>query len=125
MLDRWLADAILIVHCAFVAFVVFGALLVRRWPAVIWLQLPALIWGVAAEFLGFICPLTPLESLLRQRGGASGYSGGCIDHYLVPLLYPAALTRVGQIWLGSIAVLWNAAIYATLLWRRHRSRAAT
>lgn len=122
MLYRLLAELILYVHCAFVAFVLFGALLTRRWPAIARLHVPALIWGVATEFLGLICPLTPLESLLLQRGGAPGYSGGCIGHYLVPLLYPVGLTRATQFWLGTFAICWNLVIYAALLWRRHRLR---
>jgi hypothetical protein len=71
---------------------------------------------VLTEFAGWICPLTPLENYLRQRGGSSAYHGEFIEHYVLPLLYPVHLTRRGQIWLGSIAVIINVLLY----WRAVR-----
>src|SRR5256885_14493831 len=73
---RVLADLVLILHLGFVVFVVFGGLLVLRWPAVMTLHIPAAVWGVLIEFTGWICPLTPLENWLRVRGGEMGVSGG-------------------------------------------------
>ena len=116
-----LADLVVVVHLAFVAFVVLGGLLVLRHPRIAWLHVPAAVWGVLIEFTGGVCPLTPLENALRQRGGELGYSGGFIDHYLIPLLYPSGLTRNAQIVLGSLALVLNLAVYAVLLARR-RSR---
>ena len=115
-----LADFVVLVHLAFVAFVVLGGLLVLRHPRVAWLHLPAAVWGVLIEFTGGVCPLTPLENALRLRGGEAGYTGGFIDHYLIPLLYPAGLTRATQLILGSLALALNLAIYATLFVRRRR-----
>ena len=119
---RLAADAVALFHLAFVLFVVFGGLLVCRWPRLAWLHRPAVGWGAWIEFTGWICPLTPLENHLRQLTGAAGYAGGFIDHYLWPLLYPAGLTREGQWALGAGVPILNGAVYGLLLARRHRAR---
>ena len=121
MLYRALADLVLLVHLAFVLFVVVGGLLVLRRPKVAWLHLPAAAWGVLIEFAGWICPLTPWEVSLRIRGGDAGYAGGFIAHYVTALLYPAGLTRGVQVVLGAFALLLNAAIYSYIVARRRRS----
>jgi len=113
-----LADAVLVTHFGFVLFVVFGGLLVLKWRKVAWLHLPAAAWGVAIEYAGWICPLTPLENNLRAHAGESGYEGDFISTYLLPVIYPEGLTRETQVLLGSVALLFNLAIYA-LVWRRH------
>lgn len=119
MAYRILADGVLVLHLLFVAFVVAGGLLALRWPRAAWLHLPALAWGVAIEFIGWTCPLTPLENALRRWGGEAGYAGGFIDHYLLPLLYPLALTRELQWTLGAGLLAFNAAVYLWA-WRRRR-----
>jgi hypothetical protein len=121
LIYRGLADLVLVVHLAFVLFVVLGGMLVLRWPSIGWLHLPAAIWGVLIEYTGWICPLTPLENSFRMRGGEAGYSGGFIEHYIQPLLYPAALTRSTQIALGSIVLILNLAAYGVAI-SRMRSR---
>jgi len=123
MIYRFSADLVLIVHLAFVLFVVFGGLLVLRWARLAWLHLIAVFWGALIEFIGIICPLTPLEVMLRQRGGEAGYEGDFIGHYITVLLYPAELTRELQIWLGFAALLPNVLIYGYLLLRKRRSSA--
>ncbi len=117
MLYRIVADVIVILHLAFVGFVLFGGLLVLRRRRVVWLHLPAVAWGAAIEFGGWICPLTPLENWLRMQGGESSYSSDFIEHYLLPLLYPAGLTREVQIALGAVVLAVNLAIYGWI-WRR-------
>ena len=121
MIYRALADLVLVVHLAFVLFVVLGGLLVLRWPRVALLHVPAAIWGVLIEYTGWICPLTPLENSLRRSGGEAGYSGGFIQHYIQPLLYPAGLTRGTQIVLGSIALLVNLTAYGVVIARMNRA----
>jgi hypothetical protein len=121
MLFRVAADLVVAVHAAFVVFVVAGALLVLQWPRLAWVHVPAAAWGASIEFLGWMCPLTPLENALRQRGGSAGYRGDFIEHYVLPLLYPAHLTREAQIWLGGLAVLVNVVLYWYVL-RRATSR---
>ena len=118
MIYRALADLILALHLAFVLFVVLGGLLVMRWPRMAWLHLPAAIWGVVIEYTGWICPLTPLENSSRARGGEAGYSGGFIEHYIEPLLYPAGLTRSTQVVLGSLVLVLNLTAYGIALSRR-------
>src|SRR5262245_13736169 len=115
MLYLCLADAVVLVHLSFVAFVVAGGLIVLRWPRAAWLHVPAVLWGVVIEWTGAICPLTPLEVMLRRWGGEAGYAGGFVEHTVLPLLYPAALTRGVQVVLGSLVVAINAAIYAVVL----------
>jgi len=120
LIYRALADLVLVFHLAFVLFVVLGGLLVLRWPRVAWLHVPAAIWGVLIEYTGWICPLTPLENSFRARGGEAGYSGGFIEHYIQPLLYPAGLTRSTQVVLGSLALVLNLTAYAIVMSRMRR-----
>ncbi|GMV48545.1 DUF2784 domain-containing protein [Nitrospirales bacterium NOB] len=117
MAYRLAADLVLLLHLAFVLFVVAGGFLVLKWPRLAWLHVPAALWGALVEFTGWVCPLTPLESSLRVLGGASGYETDFIDQYLAPLLYPSALTREVQVLLGAGVVLINALIYGKV-WRR-------
>lgn len=125
MTYRFLADAVLLLHFGFLVFVVCGALLVWRWPRLAWLHLPALAWGAYVVLAGEICPLTPMENALRQAGGGSGYAGSFIEHYLLPLIYPAAvqgpLGRELQVALGVALVAFNGAIYR-LVWQRKQQR---
>ena len=110
-LSRAAADLRVVVHGAFVAFVVLGGLLVVRWPRLAWVHVPAVIWGAFVEFSGLICPLTPLENELRERSGLMTYQGDFVQHYLVPLLYPPQLTRTRQIWMGAFAIAVNMVVY--------------
>lgn len=118
-----LADSVLVLHFAFVVFVALGGLLVLRWPRVAWLHIPAAIWGVAIEFGGWICPLTPLENWLRERAGEPTYHGDFIARYLMPVLYPDGLTREAQVVLGLAALMLNLGIYAVVARRIVLARA--
>jgi hypothetical protein len=119
MTYRLLADLTVLLHLGFVAFVTLGGLLGFRWRRAPWVHLPAALWGIWIEVSGGICPLTPLENWLRERGGGSAYSGGFIEHYLLPVLYPAELTREIQYLLAGLVLVVNLVVYATL-WRRRR-----
>jgi hypothetical protein len=121
MLFRSAADLVLVVHLAFVLFVVLGGLLALRWRRVAWVHVPVALYGAAIEFVGFICPLTPLEVWLRRRGGEAGYEGGFVEHYVTAALYPSGLTREIQIALGTGVLVLNAIVY--LVWWRRRERA--
>ena len=114
------ADLIVALHFAFVAFVVLGGLLALRWPRVIWLHIPAVIWGAVIEFTGWICPLTPLENRLRRASGETGYQGDFIAHYILPVLYPNGLTRTDQLVLGGLALALNVVVYTFVAVRRRR-----
>ncbi|HEY8245494.1 MAG TPA: DUF2784 domain-containing protein [Casimicrobiaceae bacterium] len=121
MLDRLAADAVVALHLAFVVFAALGGMLAWRRLAYAWFHLPALAWAAFVEFSGSICPLTPLENRLRVRAGEAGYSGSFVEHYLMPVLYPAGLTPDAQKWIGAALVALNLAIYAVAL-ARARSR---
>lgn len=122
MTPRLLADLVLSLHFLFVLFVVLGGLLALRWRWVVWVHLPAAVWGTLIELGGWICPLTPLEKSLRERAGEGGYEGGFIEHYLLPILYPGGLTREIQLGLGAAVVGVNLLIYA-YVFRARRARA--
>ena len=120
MIYRVLADLVLVVHAAFVAFAILGALLVLRWRWLPWLHVPAVGWGALIEFTGWICPLTPLENRLREAGGSGGYSGGFVEHHLFPLLYSSTLTRDDQLFLGASLLAINVVIYSIVVSRYRR-----
>jgi len=118
MLPRALADLVLLVHAAFVLFVVLGGFAVLRWPRLAWIHLPAAAWGAVIEFAGWICPLTPLENRLRGLAGDAGYQGGFVEHYLLALLYAATLDRSIQIGLGLAVIAVNLVAYGWVAARR-------
>lgn len=120
---RWLADGIVLVHVAFVGFVILGGFLALRWRRIVWAHIPAVVWGVLVEYAGWICPLTPLENSLRARAGEAAYSGDFIDHYVLRALYPSGLTPRVQVVLGSFALVVNLVAYALLV-RQMRARRA-
>jgi len=118
MVYRVLADLLVLTHLAFIGFALAGGLLALRWRWVPWAHLPAAAWGAAVELLGWYCPLTPLENALRRASGAEGYAGGFIERYLLPIIYPAALTREVQLVLGGAVVVLNLAVYLAVCRRR-------
>ena len=114
---------VLAVHLGFIVFVILGGLLVLRFPKIMYLHIPAAIWGAFVEISGRICPLTTWENDLWQSAGESGYAESFVEHYLVPIIYPAGLTRNVQLTLAGIVVLANIVIYGWLLYRWNKSRA--
>lgn len=119
---RLAADLVVVLHLGFVVFVVLGGLLALRWPRAAWVHLPVAAYGALIELVGWICPLTPLEIRLREAAGQAGYEGGFVEHYLLPVLYPGALTPTVQVALGLAVILVNAGIYAVVLRRRRVRR---
>jgi hypothetical protein len=118
MIERIIADSIVILHFGFILFVACGGFLSlsRKWVA--WLHLPAVLWAAAIEFRHGICPLTPLEQELRRAAGEAGYSGGFIEHYLIPLIYPAGLDERMQYIIGALVIIINLGVYGWVLFRR-------
>ena len=115
MLNNFLADIIVFVHLLFILFVTLGGLLVLKWKWVVYLHIPAAIWGALIEFMGWICPLTPFENHMRRLGGESGYSGDFVEQYIIPLVYPSGLTREIQIMLGIAVIVINMAVYFVVI----------
>jgi hypothetical protein len=118
MLANLAADAVVIVHFLFIIFVVFGGILVLQWRWIAWGHIPCAVYGALIEFFGWICPLTPLENRLRIEAVRSGYSGGFIDHYIMPIVYPSGLTPGIQLVLGIGVIVFNMLIYALILFRQ-------
>jgi hypothetical protein len=114
-----LAAVVVVTHLAFVAFAVAGGLLALRWPRVAWLHLPIALWAAGISLVNWTCPLTPLENWLRVRAGGTAYATGFLEHYLLPILYPVAMTRTLQVAVGLFVLAVNALVYRHLL----RSRA--
>jgi len=122
------ADIIVLVHLAFIVFAALGGFLVNKWPKIAFLHLPCAVWGVLIAFGGWICPLTPLEMHFRQMAGQAGYGGGFIDHYVMPIIYPAGLTRGMQIAFGVLILAVNLWVYGRLLvnlTQRRKNKAAS
>ena len=115
------ADALVILHLAFIVFVMLGGLLLLKWQRLIFLHLPAVAWGVLLELRGWLCPLTPLEQHFRTLAGGTGYSGGFVQHYLLPIIYPAGLTREVQTILAMVVIASNLVIYTVVYVKYRRS----
>ena len=119
MFYRYAADAVLLLHLAFITFAVFGGLIAIWWRKILFIHLPAAAWGVFVEFTGRVCPLTSLENTLRIKSGIAGYSESFVEHYLLRIIYPEDLTREIQYFLGALVVIVNIVIY---LWFFYRLR---
>ena len=112
MLNHLAALAVSLFHLAFILFVLFGGLLVLKWPRLMWVHLPCAVWGMLIEFAGWYCPLTTWENHFLRAAGRAGYDGSFINHYIMPLIYPTGLTRGMEIILGVIVLAINAGVYA-------------
>ena len=115
-----LAVAVLVLHLAFIAFVLGGGLLVLRWPRVAWLHVPAVVWGVTVEIMAWVCPLTALENRFRILAGDASYSGDFIEHYLLSIIYPIGITPRAQMILAGVVLVVNGMIYAATIRARGR-----
>lgn len=122
MFYRLAAEIVLLLHLAFIVFVIAGATGAARWSWLPLVHLPVAAWGVFVELTGRVCPLTTAENYLRLKAGEAGYSESFIEHYLLPIIYPAGLTREIQFALAAAVVVINAAIYAWLFYRRRSAR---
>jgi hypothetical protein len=114
------ADIVVLIHLAFVIFTVLGAVMIIWWRWIVWLHLPAFLWAVWIESSGGICPLTPLENWLRIKAGQGGFEGDFVGTYLLPVLYPAGLTRDVQFILAMMVIVINVALYGSLVYKRYR-----
>ncbi len=121
---QFLADIVLVAHFTFVVFVLGGGLLLLRWPRLIWLHVPALVWGLVIELTGWVCPLTPLENVLRAMAGLNIYQGDFVGRYLLALLYPAVLTPALQLILAGFVFVLNVIIYTMVIQLRRKARQA-
>ena len=109
------AELTLIIHFAFILFVVFGALLFFILKKVIYIHFPALIWGIYIELTHSVCPLTYLENWFLQKANLTTYSEGFIQNYLVPIIYPTNFTNDLQLYLGITLIIINIIIYGFII----------
>ena len=109
------ADLTLIVHFAFIIFVVFGALLFFVSTKIIYVHVPALIWGIYIEITHSVCPLTYLENWFLQKANLTTYSEGFIQNYLVPIVYPKHLTDNLQIYFAIVLIVANMIMYGLII----------
>jgi len=123
MVYRALADLVLILHLAFIVFVIAGGVLALWWRWAPLLHVPAAGWGVLIELTGGVCPLTPLENALRRAAGESGYHGGFVEHYIVPTIYPSGLSGGSQLILATLVLAANGVVYGLVWLSRHRGAA--
>ena len=114
------ADAVVLLHLLFIAFAVFGGVLVLWVPNIAWLHLPALAWAVWISATHGICPLTPLENSLRRMAGEAGYPESFIDHYVMPVIYPSGFTPTIQTGVAIVLAATNALLYGWALFRALR-----
>lgn len=118
MIYLFIANCIVLIHGLFIVFAVSGGFIAWRWPKIIFLHIPALLWGLWIEISHGICPLTPLENHFRGLAGEAGYGFGFIEHYLLPVIYPAELTHDTQFLLAAILAAINLLAYGVLIKQR-------
>lgn len=111
MLYHFGANAVALLHLAFVVFVLLGGLAVWRWPKLAWIHIPAAVWGTIIELMHWSCPLTSLENRFLRAAGQAGYSEGFIEHHVFALLYPQGLTRTMEIAIGIFVLTVNVLVY--------------
>jgi hypothetical protein len=114
ILYRLLADTALALHLALVIFVMGGAFLSLRWPSVVYLHLGAVLWAFVVNVFGLTCPLTPLEKSLGARGGVDAYDGGCMQHYIGPLVHPRGSPRRVELVASVTVIAWNILTYTAI-----------
>ena len=111
---EFFANLTLIAHFIFILFVVFGGLIFFIFPKIIYMHLPALLWGIYIELTNSVCPLTYLENWFLYKGELSTYSNDFINNYLFPIIYPESLTAEIQIYLGTLLIVINILIYGLI-----------
>ena len=114
---EFLANLTLVIRLIFILFVVFGGLYFFIFSKIIYIHIPALIWGIYIELTGSICPLTYLENWFLDKGQLTTYSSSFIQNYLFPIIYPKNLSFKIQIYLGIGLIIINVLIYGFILLR--------
>lgn len=122
MLYSVAANLLVLIHLAFIIFVITGGFAVLKWRWLMLFHLPAVAWAAIIEIKGWVCPLTPWENSLRHLAGDKGYTQGFIDYYISPIIYPPDLTRDMQTVLGLAVIAINLLIYGFLIYRFLKTR---
>jgi hypothetical protein len=120
MMIGMLADISILFHFLWILFIVFGIILVWRWPKIAFVHLGGLIFSLIINIFGWYCPLTYLENYLHALSARElGYKASFVQHYLVPIVYPdlpERAIRIGEI----VFVFMLLVVYAALARRLYR-----
>jgi hypothetical protein len=116
-----LANLVMTVHFAILAFMALGGLLAFTTPWIAWLQVPTFIYAALIGIYGWSCPLTGLEHELRQRAGQDRDRVDFVEFYIMPVLYPKTLFPGGYprhdfALLCALVVSLNVLIYSAVIW---------
>jgi hypothetical protein len=112
-----LADLVVVLHLAFLGYMVFGGLLALRRLGLIWPHVAVIGYSFYVTLTSFTCPATTLEKWLRVQGGETPYEGSFIHEYLSGTIYPPAIETA--VWLACMGIA--LASWALVLTRRRRA----
>lgn len=117
---------VVVLHFAFIAYVVVGGFLALRWQHTIWLHIAAVIWGIAIATNRVDCPLTWLERWARAHAGMARLPpNGFIAHYITGVIYPVGwVVGVQLVSFAVVALSW-ALFFRCRVNRRRHGRAIT
>lgn len=106
-----MAAAVLVVlHLAFLAYMVVGGFLALRRFAWIWPSVGVTVYSIYVTLTDFTCPVTTLEKWLLEVGGRTPYEGSFTAHYLRGTLYPAEYETA--IWLTAMGLAVTSYVWA-------------
>ncbi len=119
MAYKFLANMSIVIHFVFIVFVVAGGFLTIWRFRIIYLHVPAVAWGVAIEYFGWICPLTYLEDWFPLKAGIVGQQSGFVDRYIMPIVYPQGLAKEVQYFIAGSLLIINITMWL-IAWKRHK-----
>ncbi|ANZ37265.1 hypothetical protein BBK82_15540 [Lentzea guizhouensis] len=102
---RLLAEAVMLLHFAVLAFLLAGGFLAWRWRRLIHPHLALAAWAVLSLAVPTVCPLTTWENHFRAQAGIPVLETGFIDHYIDGVWYPESAATVVQLVLGAVVVV--------------------
>jgi hypothetical protein len=118
MIHRAFARLIVLAHSAYVAFVVFGSVLVLRWPSLLWLHVAAVLWAAATLAFDLGCPLTPWEKTRWRLGGVEPYPEGFLQHHVLRARFVAEHSRASHTVAGLLVLALNIVVYWLVVLKR-------
>jgi Protein of Unknown function (DUF2784) len=99
---RWLGDAVVALHIAYLVYVLVGGFVAWRWPKTIVLHAIAVLWAILTVATPVECPLTTLQEEFRRLAAQAPLHGGFVDVYIKGRLYPADRPGLAQIVVGVV-----------------------
>ncbi|GAB3717085.1 DUF2784 domain-containing protein [Nocardiopsis nanhaiensis] len=125
MIYRVIGEGAMVLHMAFLVYVVIGGFIAWRWPRTFWTHLPCAAYALGIAVIGWHCPLTYVEDWGREMAGQSGLpDAGFMEHYLADVIYPAEHELTMRILVGvCVAISWIGLIYFHRKRRTSQARA--